>query len=327
MAKAKRSGGRGARNNYSVPQNDNISKTFDLLGMIPAGLRGSDEFLDVVTWNLRWFHHKEAQRVERVAEILSVLNADIMVFEEIADGSLEPIAEYLDRRGAGYYSTAYGTTGGQQRVGFMWDLEWIRSKDEAVELFGRKQVMASGKDAFPRLPFWGYFTGLAQSASGALFDFQLVGLHLKSQMGGGASQRKAAAKALAAWMTGAASGADADIILMGDFNKTPDSQDWAPFHDLEDAKKVAFQKINDNSDFSHLYYTNKANIGSRLDLVLMSSSAKLATAADPRAVRWTALSDFLDEQHSAAELKSYISEIKTTVSDHLPVITRFYFHQ
>jgi hypothetical protein len=116
MAKAKAKSKRVRRRvSYRPGTNDNISRTFELLGRIPSKLRGTDDFLDIVTWNLRWFHQKESERVERVGEILSVLNADIIVFEEIAEGSLEPIAQYLESRGAGYYSTAYGTTGGQQR--------------------------------------------------------------------------------------------------------------------------------------------------------------------------------------------------------------------
>lgn len=310
---------------YKPPANDNITRAFDLLGLIPASLRGTEEFLDVVTWNLRWFHQKEPERVERVAEILAALNADVMVFQEIAEGSLEPVAQYLEQRGAGYYSVAYGTTGGQQRVGFLWDLEWMRSKDDTRELFSKGEITTGGKDAFPRLPFWGYFTGLQQSGSKPAFDFQLVGVHLKSQMGGGSSQRKAAAGALAKWFTSDAKRVDSDVLVLGDFNKEPDSPDWAPLHQLEREKKAYFQKINDQSDFSHLYYTNKQNIGSRLDLVLMSSSAKLMKTADPKVVKWASLDTFLSQQPSATEIKKYLADIRATVSDHMPVVTRFYF--
>ena len=64
----------------------------------------------------------------------------------------------LNRRGAGHYKVVYGTTGGDQRIAIMYDMDWISAKDDIVELFGRGSVMTGeGKDAFPRLPLWGYF--------------------------------------------------------------------------------------------------------------------------------------------------------------------------
>jgi hypothetical protein len=77
----------------------------------------------------------------------------------------------------------YGTTGGDQRIAVMYDLDWIRAKDDIEELFGKGTIIAGdGKDAFPRLPLYAYFTSL--SVGGEPFDFQLAGLHLKSQRGG-----------------------------------------------------------------------------------------------------------------------------------------------
>lgn len=182
---------------YRRPSNDRLSPAF--ADIVPPNYRGSDRFLDVVTWNIRYFHHRDKKRLSRVIEILSALNADIFVLQEILEDSLEPVAEGLDKKGAGYYLTAYGTTGGNQRIAVMYDLDWIRSKDDIRELFGKGQVRASdGKDAFPRLPLWCNFTSL--SHEGAPFDFQLLGVHLKSQRGGGGPQRQKAAGALANWL-------------------------------------------------------------------------------------------------------------------------------
>lgn len=309
---------------YQPPDNDIVTSTFTALDMIPKKLRGSSKFLDVVTWNLRWFHHKETERVRAVSELLGVLNADVLVLEEVADKSLEPVVELLERNGAGSYSLEIGKTGGQQRVAFLWDIDWVRSKDDAQELFGKGAVMAGKKDAFPRLPFWGYFTALAQGTSTAAFDFQLVGVHLKSQMGGGGPQRRKAAQKLAEWMQGDAQHVDADVLVIGDFNKSPEHSDWAALHQLEQSGNAAFRAINDPSDFSHLYYTNKQDIGSRLDLVLMSSAVKPNVKMNPKVIKWKPLSDFLAQQHTAAELKALIATIKRDVTDHLPVLTRFY---
>lgn len=194
---------------------------------MPEKYRGTDQFLDIVTWNIRFFHDQDADRVKRIVNVLSELNADIIVLEEIKHQSLEVVAEELRRIEAGYYQTAYGTTGGDQRVSIMYDLDWIRAKDDIRELFGKGQVMVGGKDAFPRLPLYSSFTGLTQEAP---FDFQLVGLHLKSQRGGGEDQRERAAIELRNWLVNDAPMVDADVIMLGDWNEPPDSDTWQPFH-------------------------------------------------------------------------------------------------
>lgn len=311
---------------YQPVDNDNLSAAFDKIGLIPKRLVGSDKFIDIVTWNLRWFHEGDAARVDRISAVLAALNADVFVFQEIKNESLEPVVQKLAELEAGHYSVAYGTTGGQQRVAFLWDLDWIRAKDDDKELFGRNTIIAEdGKDAFPRLPLWGYFIGLTQDPNSVPFDFQLVGLHLKSQLGGGDAQRAAAADALAAWIRSAAPRVDGDTIVLGDFNRVPGAAEWEAFRRLEAEKLIEFESINDSSEISHLYYENKTHIGSRLDLVLMSSSAHLFTKADPEVVRWASLDQLLSTSPDAKTIKAYIKEIGTTISDHMPTVTRFYF--
>lgn len=311
---------------YEPTPNDFLSGAFDALGMIPEKFRGTDQFLDVVTWNLRYFHPREKDRVDRISSLLSVLNADVIVLQEVADGSLTDVVTALEANGAGYYSAAYGTTGGDQRVAFLWDLDWIRSKDTVDELFGRGSVIAGdGKDAFPRLPLRGQFTALPQEPGRDPFEFQLVGLHLKSQMGDGTPQRMAAADALAAWLRSTAPRTDGDVVMLGDYNKEPGAPEWNAFRALENAGLADFEAINDSSEFSHLYYKNKSHLGSRLDLVLMSSSAKLYKNADPGIVLWTPLKEFIETQPTAAALKQALAAVRSTISDHLPVVTRFYF--
>ena len=311
---------------YQAVDNDNLSRAFDDLGLIPQRLKGTDRFIDVVTWNLRWFHQREAVRVDRIAALLATLNADVIVLQEIADASLEPVIEELGKRKAGNYVSAYGTTGGQQRVAFLWDLDWIRAKDDVRELFGKGTILAEdGKDSFPRLPLWGYFVGLTQEPDATPFDFQIVGLHLKSQVGDGSPQRAAAADALAAWMRSAAPRVDGDSIMLGDFNKVPKAPEWDAFRRLEQEKLIHFETINDQSEISHLYYENKEHIGSRLDLIIMSSSAKLNAKADPNVVRWTSLDNLLASSPDAKTIKAYIKEVGSTITDHMPAVTRFYF--
>src|ERR1700741_1381245 len=106
----------------------NVSERINEL--VDQKYKGTDRYLDLVTWNIRWFHHRDPNRVRNVSEVLRVLNADIIVLQEIKEDSLEPVSEILGEAGAGNYEVAYGTTGGDQRVAIMWDLDWVRAKDD-----------------------------------------------------------------------------------------------------------------------------------------------------------------------------------------------------
>lgn len=312
-----------------VIANDNLSKALSkIVGELPERYRDSDEFLDVVSWNLRWFNSKEPKRVKYITEILSVLNSDIFIFQEIQDKSLDEIADALTKSGAGIYEVIYGTTGGDQRVAIMYDTQWVRAKDTVEELFEKGEVKTGdNKDAFPRLPLCGYFQAKSPDSRKSGFSFQLVGVHLKSQMGGGNSQRRTAAEKLCWWLEKEASDIDSDTIIMGDWNKDPEDDDWESIHDLEKEKKVKFQSINDATDFSHLYYRNKNDFGSRLDIALVSTSAvNNMEGKKTDVIRWTTIDALLQSaaDKKVTEIRAMLNDIKQNISDHMPLFTRYY---
>ena len=308
--------------------NDYISETIEALNIVPPGQRGNDLYLDIVSWNIRYFHDKDSERVERISRILNALNADIIVCQEIKDGSMEAVSDRLADLGAGYYEVNYGQTGGNQRICIMHDLDWVRTKCDVEEIFHKGQHIAKdGKDAFPRLPLRGYFTCLAADTYSAPFDFQLLGLHLKSQWGGGKAQRRKSAEVLCKWLEDEAPLIDSDVLLLGDWNMKPTSTDWKPFHKLEDEGTAMFKSINDSTDFSHFYYKNKKNLGSKLDLAAITVAAHKYLAKAPKTVRWTTLDKFLDANPKAKEIKEYIKQVRDKISDHMPVLTRFYFKE
>lgn len=309
--------------------NDNISKSLkNIIGALPASIRDSEQYLDVISWNLRWFNHQEKDRVKNITEILRYLNADIFIFQEVQDGSLDEVAAQLRAFGSGYYQVHYGRTGGDQRVAIMYDTEWVRAKDEIVELFGKGAVKTGdNKDAFPRLPFYGYFLAKSPNPDESGFTFQLVGVHLKSQVGGGNTQRIIAAEKLAWWLEKEANDVDADTIIIGDWNKGPSDTDWQAIHKLENEKKVLFRKINDESDFSHLYYKNKNEIGSRLDIALVTSEAYAKMASDKTSVgRWVTIEQLLQSAPAkkVSEIKAVLNSIKENISDHMPLYAGYY---
>jgi len=307
---------------------------FNLAASIDAAIvdkrfRGTDRYLDLVTWNIRWFNSRDPERVENMVTVLSALNADIIVLQEIELGSLDELAGELADAGVGLYKAAYGTSGGDQRIAMLYDTEWVRAKDDIREIVGKREVVTrAGKDAFPRLPLWGYFTGLPVNVRNEFFDFQLVGIHLKSQLGDGVTdkeQRHKAAAWLARWLEGDAQDIDSDVLVVGDWNEPPSADTWQPFAELEAEKKVLFRKVNDDDAISHLMYRRKDDIGSRLDLKVVSTSAGGLRKADPEVVRWTTLAKLLAGNPSAAQIKQFIREVSRDLSDHMPVVSRFYF--
>lgn len=315
---------------YKQPANDNLSQLFEAADLVPPEYRGTDEFVDVLNWNIRFFHDRDQRRVQMITDILEELNADLIVFQEISDGSLDIVAELLEKRGAGSYEVAYGTTGGNQRVAMMYDLDTLRAKTDFVELCARKEVLTpDGKDVFPRTPFHGYFTALSFAAETTQpFDFQMVGLHLKSQVGDGSIQRRMAAEWLSTWLERDSYKLDADVIMLGDFNQPPSAQAWKPFKELESRKKLAFASINDESDFSHLMYKNRTSLGSKLDLAAISAaSVKEMVDANAETVRWTTVDELIKHSAKAATIKDHFKHLRESVSDHMPVALRFYFEE
>lgn len=325
-----------SENTVNTTEQDNMSRAFT--GMVPDAYKDTDQFLNIVQWNIEWFGArqstaKDKRRVEVVTKILESFNADLFVFQEIAGpspdgrypGVLDGIAETLSQRGAGDYVVYYTEAGGEQRVAMMWDRDFIRAKTNIKDLFPQGTHRTdSGKDAFAtRTPLYGYFE--AKVGQAGRFDFQALGVHLKA-MAEGAPQRLRSAQVLADWMTKAKTEIDADILILGDWNAPPDAAEWQAIRDLEG---VAFDKINDPSDFSYLWLENTTNkFVSRIDLAAISLASETPVpniAAHP--VKWTSIEDALARASGLrdAEVKATLKDAKELVSDHLPTITQFYF--
>jgi endonuclease/exonuclease/phosphatase family metal-dependent hydrolase len=297
--------------------NDNLSRY--LRDFIPEALEGDDRFLDIITWNIKFFNNRDPKRVDNIKTIMQELNADIFVLQEIEESSLDVVAELLNRSGAGLYKTVYGTTGGDQRVALLYDMDWVKASTAPNELFATENLTVtvndgSSKEVFPRLPLHSVFVAHREEQP---FDFHLVGVHLKSQRGGGSEQRTEAAKRLAQWMTTEVT--DEDIIIAGDWNAPPDRPEWELFRALEAQEKVKFLGLNavDNkTEASHLSVSGRR---SRLDLIVVSEAADPALlSSKAEVINWNAL---LESQNSPSITKEVIDKI----SDHLPVLTRFYF--
>ncbi|MFV8756817.1 endonuclease/exonuclease/phosphatase family protein [Nannocystaceae bacterium ST9] len=320
---------------------DQISRLLDAKNLVPERLRGTDKYLDIVCWNVRWFDAADPDRVAAITDVLAALNADCLVLTEVADdGALDQVVADLAARKAGFYSIHYGSKGGQQRVVMLWDRDWVRAKAPLGELFDDEHLsvpseIGNGRQAvFPRLPVWGYFEARSESDEG--FNFELVGLHLKAQGPAprgysgpekrwGVAQRTRAALRLAQWLVEEEEHLDADVIVVGDWNANVGEKEWAPLLDVESQGSIAFESINRDTEISHMVRLNKGGpAGSRIDLVLVTNEAQANAVSDQVGVvvQWS-LFDHLDAL-DGDERQELFKQLKQKFSDHLPVVSRFY---
>lgn len=321
---------------------DHISRFLDAKKLVPEAFKGTDKFIDIVSWNIRWFDAQDPDRVAAIADVMEQLNADLFVLTEIAnDGALDTVVAELAARKAGFYSVAYGSTGGQQRVVLMWNRDWLRLKEAPTELFTDKPLSVLAEDGrkarvFPRLPLWAYFEALPppDEANAEGFNFEAVGLHLKSQMPPkgfkgdryGIKQRKAAATRLAKWLTLKSEHFDQDVIMVGDWNAATDKEEWAPLRKIEKKGEVTFSGINPTTEPTHLARLNQSGGGgTRLDLHLVTTETKDQAVPDEMGVviKWSFFED-LPKLDGATRKKLY-ETMRARFSDHLPVVSRFYF--
>ncbi|MDC0833061.1 endonuclease/exonuclease/phosphatase family protein [Geitlerinema sp. CS-897] len=302
---------------------DRISQA--LQDFVPDVYQGSDEYLDIITWNVRFFNDLDPERVRIVRQIFEELNADIFVLQEVAEGSLDGIADELTQRGAGFYETIYGLSGGDIRVAFLYDTEWVRATTEPEELFAEDsptvQVGRVRKPVFPRYPLQTRFVALSAPGSPEPpFDFHLVGVHLKSQRDSrrghrSEEQRTAAAKLLAEWLQNEA--VDEDVIIAGDWNASPFQSEWEVLRNLEAAGQLRFANWNHDSEGSHFF---SSGYSSRLDFIAVTSQVEGVETLQERSkvINW----NLLLENGVSQSLRE---QLRSKISDHLPVLTRFYF--
>jgi len=335
------------RSSGAPADNDHLSQAFTGARLVPERYRGTDKFLDIVQWNLEWFgasksRLRDQNRFQLIFEILEALNADLFVFQEVVGrtdaqpGALDPVAEALTAANACDYRVEYSTAGGEQRVAMMWDRDYVRSKIAPEDLFARgTHRTPDGKDAFgTRAPLYAYFAvredAIEPGGGTRTFDFQILGVHLKAMVEGH-PQRLKSAEVLSEWLVNESPRTDSDAVILGDWNAPPDDPCWKPFHDLEQAPegRVKFREINDPSDYSYLWLRNRSDkFLSRIDLTAMTlSSFQQVEGEAARVVLWQPVEETLARAGGwiSAQAVRLLKRIKEEVSDHLPVISRFYW--
>lgn len=335
------------RTSRAPADNDHLSRAFAGARLVPEKYRGTDKYLDVVQWNLEWFgasksRARDQKRFQLIFEVLEAFNADLFVFQEVVGrtaaqpGALDPISEALTSANAGDYRVEYSEAGGEQRIAMMWDRDYVRSKILPEDLFRRGTHRTSdGRDAFAtRAPLYAYFAAredaLEPRGGTKTFDFQILGVHLKA-MEEGSPQRLKSAEVLSEWLVNESPRTDSDAVILGDWNAPPEDACWKPFHDLEEEPggRVKFREINDPSDASYLWLRNRSDkFLSRIDLTAMTlSSFQQVEGKAAQVVLWKPVEEILARAGNlkSSEAVRLLKELKEEVSDHLPVVSRFYW--
>ena len=199
---------------------------FGLLAMFP--LTGSTsvsttppEHVSVGSLNLEWFGHGNNPRtdaeIEAVAGYIKALEIDFLCLQEIhptGDRSGDGEADWqqlLDHLGSDYGSW-YGTSGGSQRLAFIWNETDVTVSDLG-ELRGitRETPPDGNARSFPRLPLTAY----VRSNYGGV-DFRVFTVHLYWSDD---DARAHEGSQLGDWLEDyLATGDDEDVILIGDCN-------------------------------------------------------------------------------------------------------------
>lgn len=272
----------GLDTGYPLPRSDLV---------LPVG---SDDTLDLLTWNVENFP-AQSSTPSLVADILASLQVDVVAVQEIASTSaFDELAQRLPDH-AGMLSSHTYSDGTYQKVGFLYRESLLRPTDVRLLFPG------SGYE-FPRPPMQVSFVW--DDGVHPPRDLVVIALHLKAGQTQDDKQRRAGAMVLLEeWVRTLVEGpAPDDVVILGDFNEVLDSDEGravlGPFLVRPDAYR--FQT-------SPLSSTNAASFlpGRRLiDHVV--TTAALADEVGTRSAVIPAL-------------EGQVAGYQSLVSDHLPV--------
>lgn len=253
---------------------------------------GSDESLDIATWNIENFP-KQASTPERVADIIRSLDIDMVALQEVENiAAFDEVVERL----RGYEGVLSGHTYGDgsfQKVGYIF-------RSSLISMSGTFLLFDQDWYEFPRP---GLKVDVHVENGADSFDFTAIALHLKA--GGGVenrSRREAAIAILEDHLRASVDGSsNSSIVVLGDYNDTLDQSNvWSPLSD--NSRYTIRTQGNDNSNqFSYVPFE------SLIDHQVTTSA--------------------FDQAHPGGDtiiprLDTQLSGYESQVSDHIPVIMR-----
>lgn len=279
---------------------------------------GSDETLDVATWNIEWFGSTSGpvdddRQIANVRAIIEQAGIDLWALQEISDR--DDFEMLLDALGDGY-DGFLATESGSQRIGFIYRTDVISNT-----VF--QHLLTSFSYAFAgRLPLQ---MEADVTLGGTTQRLSFITLHMKCCSDRESYDRRAdAARRLKTNIDFLRAGDP--IILLGDFNdeltgsiRTGQPSPYAIY--LQDTANYTFLTLPMEEDGVGTFCGSDRTCSnaSNLDHILITNEVVPFYEHDSTA-RFEALLDAFDGTGGACD-----GEFVCTTSDHLPVVARFRF--
>lgn len=250
----------------------------------------------IAAWNLAGYNTISEERFKNQLEGLAILDAEIITLVEVKPFShMQRLVDGLAQKGSVYHSVMLPQAE-DLNIGFLFK--------DGVEA-GVPEFIPGSDLGRP-----GYRKALSVEMKVGNFDFQLIGVHLKS--GRGRQEqiiRDNQCKVIREYIKVFRGNRQKDILLVGDFNMIP-GQDVSNFHYLGGDDMMDFLSSWDLQDrFSHILRKGRANLLDGFAITRTFSGEYIRGSLRLFPMHWT-----MDMGRASFREK---------VSDHLPFVASF----
>ncbi len=250
----------------------------------------------VAAWNLAGFGGIPTERLERQAEGLALLDAEVVALVEINPiDAVETLKQELARRRVTYESTVLPQEN---------DLHIGVLHKSGVTAENARFIDGSDLGDSRRRK------ALVVDMQIGRFDFMLIVVHLKSGRGAREQQiRDEQARVIGQFITDLRGQSREDILLVGDFNMIP-GQDVSNFHHLGGNDLIDFLSSWDLQDrYSHILEAGRANLLDGFAISRTYSTEYIRGSLQLFPMHWT--------------MDMGRERFRERVSDHLPFVAQF----
>lgn len=269
-----------------------------LLFLVTFALSQSDTTAVIAAWNVAGFQPISATKAEFIAKAIADLDAEVIALCEVKPDTIpDQLEDELDDLGADYDSVILDQTAGQNLA--------VLFKTGVT--LTHPQLIAGSDDGNPSLR-----KALVANVKVGQFDFILISVHLKAgRQSSARAIRNRQADVIADFIENATSGAEKDVLLVGDYNMIP-GQDLSNFTRISANGFLRFISSEDLAgEISHIS-NPEGPTGSLLDGFAISNN---------HTREYVEGSLFIFPVFRALGLE--LTEYKEEVSDHLPLVARF----
>ncbi len=273
---------------------DDKEKETDDVIIIPH--LGGIESLEIMTWNIENFPKSGSRTIDRVAQVLDSIHADIYCLQEITDrNALDQVVAQLDG-----YRVIHDEDSYMIHLAIVYNSEFVYPTDTTL-LFDRDDYYFAS-----RPPLKVDFQSLTTDS--IVYDFSVINLHMKCC--GETSdiyRRHEASQLLHDYVVDEIARGDTNILILGDWNDD--------FTDPDSSGRTSFESLLLDPDVGHYATWNLAN---------SSSNYYDSYPGWPSFIDHIYISNALFNEESNSQVKclrldDYFSDYDAILSDHRPV--------